>query len=150
MARDDRTARRDLPPPAEVRDPPTPVRAAGVLVGVQALAAAVFTVALVVRAVGTGAGQAGSVGAGPVLGEAVFFLLVTAALGAVAAGLVTGRRWARTPALVTQLLLLPVVYSLLSSRQLLLGVLCGALVFVAFMLLLNERSRIWSAGPDPG
>ena len=63
--------------------------------------------------------------------------------------LVTGRRWARTPAIVTQLLLLPVVYSLIGpSRQLLLGLLTGAVVFTAFMLLISERSRAWSMGAD--
>lgn len=120
---------------------PAPVRAAGALVGVQAAAALVFTVALVVRTGSTPAGV------GPVLAEAGFFLVVAAALGAIGAGLVAGRRGARTPALVTQLLLLPVVYSLLGpSRQFLLGLAAGALVFAAFMLLLNERSRRWSMG----
>jgi hypothetical protein len=120
------------------------VRAAGVLVAVQALAALAFAVALVVR---TGATP---VGAGPVVGEAGFFLLVAVALGAVAVGLLTGRLWARTPALVTQLLLLPVVYSLIGpSRQAVVGLLAGALVFATFMLLLNERSRRWSMGVDP-
>jgi len=130
---------------AGVRDvPPTPVRVAGVLVGLQALAAAAFTIALVV-----GAGAA-DLGTGAALGEAGFFLLVTVALGAVAGGLLTGRRWARTPALVTQLLLLPVVYSLLGpSRQVLLGLATGAFVFATFMLLLNERSRRWAMGVDP-
>jgi len=124
--------------------PPAPVRAAGVLVGVQALAAAVFTAALVARAGAT------PVGIGPVLGEAGFFLLVVVALGAVALGLLTGRYWARTPALVTQLLLLPVVYSLVGpSRQIVLGLAVGVLVFAAFMLLINERSRLWSMGVAP-
>jgi hypothetical protein len=121
-----------------------PVRAAGVLVGLQALAAAVFTAALVLRARST------SAGIGPVLGEAGFFLLVAAALGAVAVGLLVGRYWARTPALVTQLLLLPVVYSLIGpSRQVVLGLATGAVVFATFMLLVNERSRMWSMGLDP-
>ena len=130
--------------------PPAPVRAAGVLVGLQALAAAVFTVALVVRS-----GDA-DLGTGAVLGQAGFFLLVAVAVGAVGAGLVRGRRWARTPALVVQFLLLPVVYSLIGpSRQVLLGLACGALVFATFMLLVNERSRIWSMdlvdpADDPG
>ncbi len=124
--------------------PPAPVRAAGVLVGLQALAAAVFTGALAVRAASSPAGI------GPVLGGSTFCLLVAAALGAVAWGLLTGRRWARTPALVTQLLLLPVVYSLIGpSRQIVLGLAAGAVVFAAFMLLLDERSRLWSMGFDP-
>jgi hypothetical protein len=138
--------RDDRPAPADAASrvaPPTPVRAAGALVGVQALAAVAFTVALVVRTGTT------PVGVGPVLGEAGFFLLIAVALGAVAVGLLTGRLWARTPALVAQVLLLPVVYSLLSSRQLVIGVVCGIFVFTAFMLLLNERSRLWSMGVDP-
>ena len=152
MPRDDRPTPNVTGPDVTAPDatglrvaPPTTVRAAGALVGLQALAAAVFTGALVVRAGSTPAGV------GPVLGEAGFFLLVAVALGAVATGLLTGRLWARTPALVTQLLLLPVVYSLLSSRQALAGVVCGVWVFAAFMLLLNERSRLWSMGvsPDP-
>ncbi len=139
-AEDPETAR----PTPDRGAPPAPVRAAGVLVGLQALAAGAFTVALLVRA-GTASAHLGLV-----LGEAVFFLLVTVALGAVAAGLLTGRRWARTPALVTQLLLLPVVYSLIGpSRQVVPGLVAGAVVFAAFMLLLNERSRLWSMGFDP-
>ena len=137
VARDDRPAA-----PARPRAP-APVRAAGALVGVQAVAAVAFTVALVLRA-GTG-----PAGVQPVLAEAGFFLLVAAALGAVAAGLLAGRLWARTPALVTQLLLLPVVFSLLGpSRQFLVGIAVGALVFATFMLLLNERARSWSMGAD--
>jgi hypothetical protein len=140
VARDDRPA-----PDAVLRDvTPTPVRAAGALVGLQAVAAAVFTVALAARATAAGALT------GPVLGEAGFFLLLTVAVGAVAGGLLTGRRWARTPALVTQVLLLPVVYSLIGpSRQILVGLVAGVLVFATFMLLLNERSRRWSMGDDP-
>ena len=142
---DDSPARHDRGASAHARaTPPAPVRAAGVLVGLQALAALVFTVALAMRA---GSAQ---LGVGPVLGQAGFFLLVAATtLGFVAFGLVSGRRWARTPAIVTQLLLLPVVYSLIGpSRQVLIGLVAGAVVFAAFMLLINERSRMWSMGAD--
>jgi hypothetical protein len=123
--------------------PPAPVRAAGALVGLQALGATAFTVVVALRA--------GEADLGPVaaFGEAGFFLIVAVALGAVARGLLTGRRWARTPAIVTQLLLLPVVYSLIGpSGQLLIGLLTGAVVFAAFMLLISERSRVWSMGGD--
>ena len=120
-----------------------PVRAAGALVGLETLAAAAFAVVLALRATAT------QLGTGAVVGEAVFFLLVAIALGAVAAGLVTGRRWARTPAIVTQLLLLPVVYSLIGpSQQLVLGLVAGAVVAAAFMLLISERSRAWSMGDE--
>ncbi len=146
VARDARPLARQDDPGRGI--PPAQVRVAGVLVGVQALAAALFTGALVVRASGS------QFGTGLVLGQAAFFVLVAATVGAVAVGLLTGRRWARTPALVVQLLLLPVVYSLIGpSRQIVLGLVSGAVVFAAFMLLLNERSRAWSMGldaDDPG
>jgi len=123
--------------------PPTPVRAAGALVGIEALAAAAFTVVLAARS------RAAELGVGAVLAEAGFFLLVAVALGAITAGLWTGRRWARTPAIVTQLLLLPVVYSLIGpSHQLLVGLVAGAVVVAAFLLLISERSRAWSMGAE--
>jgi hypothetical protein len=138
VARDDRSA-------ARLRQaPPTPVRAAGALVGLQALAAGAFTVVVVTRAAGADLGPKAAIG------EAGFFLVVAAALGAVAWGLLTGRLWARTPAIVTQLLLLPVVYSLIGpSHQLLIGLAAGAVVFAAFMLLISEPSRRWSMGAEP-
>jgi hypothetical protein len=132
VARDDRPAS---------AGPPGVVRAAGALVGLQALGATAFTVAVALRA-----GEA-DLGTAAALGEAGFFLIVAVALGAVAWGLLTGRRWARTPAIVTQLLLLPVVYSLIGpSHQLLIGLAAGVVVFAAFMLLISERSRLWSMG----
>ena len=123
--------------------PPSPVRAAGALVALEAFAAAAFTAVLAARS------GAAELGVGAALAEAGFFLLVAGALGAVAWGLVTGRRWARTPAIVTQLLLLPVVYSLLGpSHQLLIGLVAGAVVVAAFLLLISERSRAWSMGAE--
>ncbi len=128
--------------------PPPQVRLAGVLVGIEGLLALGFAVALGFRALSA------DVPAGAVVGEAGYFVVIGVALVAVGAGLVTGRRWARTPAIVTQLLLLPVVYSLLGpSRQLLFGIAAGAVVGTTFMLLISERSRVWSMGldlPDAG
>ncbi|MCX6465404.1 MAG: hypothetical protein NTW05_17675 [Pseudonocardiales bacterium] len=130
----------DRPAPA---GPPPQVRAAGALVTLQGAAALVFAAVLVARA------PAASLPVGFVLGEAGLFVVVGAALVAVWVGLVTGRRWARTPAIVTQLLLLPVVYSLIGpSRQLLLGIVTGVFVVATFLLLISERSRIWSMGLD--
>lgn len=116
---------------------------AGLIVAVQGLLGLAFSVLLVVRV-----GDA-DLPFSFVIGEAGYFVLVGVALVAVGVGLVVGRRWARTPAIVTQLLLLPVVYSLIGpSRQLVLGIVCGVVVFVAFMLLISERSREWSMGLD--
>jgi hypothetical protein len=112
------------------------------MVGVEALLGLAFAVALVIGAIGADR-------PGPLLGEAAYFLIIGAALVAVAVGLVIGRRWARTPAIVTQLLLLPVVYSLIGpSHQLVLGIVAGVFVVGTFMLLISERSRTWSMGLD--
>jgi hypothetical protein len=127
----------------QVAGPPLPIRLAGALVGVQGLVGIGVAVVLGVRAL-----SAGSVN-GNVLGEAGYFLLMGAALLAVGIGLYVGGRWARTPAIVTQLLLLPVVYSLLGgSQQLLLGIVAGAFVLTTFLLLISERSRVWWMGLD--
>lgn len=124
------------------QDPPPPqVRAAGVIVGLQGAAGVVFAVVLALRAAST------ELPVRFVLGESAYFLVIGAAVAAVGAALVLGRRWARTPAIVTQLLLLPVVYSLIGpSGEVALGIAAGAVVFVAFMLLISERSRGWSMG----
>jgi hypothetical protein len=123
------------------------VRLAGVLVGLQGLLGLGFAVALFVRAL-TGDGGPGLL-VRDIVGEAGYFVLIGAALIAVGAGLVAGRRWARSPAIVTQLLLLPVVYTLLGpSRQLLLGIVAGVFVAGTFLLLISEPSRTWSMGLD--
>ncbi len=118
---------------------PRQVLLAGAGVAAEAVAALVTTVVLLA---GTGTAD---LPVASVLGEAAMFLIFVAALGFVAWGLVTGRRWARTPAIVVQLLLLPVVYSLIGpSRQLVLGIVAGLLVAGIFLLLLSDAARMWS------
>lgn len=127
----------------QVGSVPPQVRLAGVLVGLQGLAGIGVAVAILVRALAAGALS------GYLLAEIGFFLVVGGAVVAAGAGLWAGRRWARSPAIVTELLLLPVVYSLLGpSRQVLLGVLAGVWVLTAFLLLISERARLWSMGVD--
>jgi hypothetical protein len=128
----------------QVGGPPPQVRLAGALVALQGLAGVGVAVAILVRA------MAADALSGALLGEIGFFLLIGGAVVAVGAGLLRGRRWARSPAIVTELLLLPVVYALLGpSRQVLFGVLAGVCVLGTFLLLISERSRIWSMDLDP-
>ncbi|WP_214370920.1 hypothetical protein [Pseudonocardia sp. H11422] len=130
-------------PPAAPAGPPPQIRVAGAVVGLQGLLGVGFAVVVAVRALGA------DIGVGNAIGEAVYFALIGAALGWVGWGLTAGRRWARTPAIVAQLLLLPVVYSLIGpSRQLLLGIVTGVIVIGTFLLLISERSRMWSMGLD--
>ncbi|MFC5995571.1 hypothetical protein ACFQE5_15255 [Pseudonocardia hispaniensis] len=119
--------------------PPPQIKWAGLSVCVQGLVGIGFAVVLAVRAANA------SMGLGNTLGEAAYFLLLGGALTAVGACLIVGKRWARTPAIVAQLLLLPVVYSLLGpSKQLAWGIVTGALVISTLLLLISERSRAWS------
>jgi len=120
--------------------PPPQIRVAGLLVGLQGVAAVAFAILVGV--------QDSTLPLGSALGEVGYFAVIGIALVFIGAALFTGRRGARTPAIVTQLLLLPVVYSLIGpSRQLLLGVAAGIYVVVTFLLLISERSREWSTAP---
>jgi hypothetical protein len=119
------------------------VRAAAALVGVQGLVGVGFAGYLVVNS------DAGAQGVGAMLGESGMFLVLGAALLAVAWGLFRGRFWARTPAIVAQLLLLPVAYSLLvPSRQHLAGAVTAAVVLAALLLLLSAPARVWALDLD--
>lgn len=120
--------------------PPPQIRAAGGLVGLQGLAALAFAVVIGIQARGQTLGS--------IFGEVGYFVLVGLALTFIGAALLTGRRGARTPAIVIQLLLLPVVYSLIGpSRQLVLGVAAGVYVAGTFLLLISERARVWALAP---
>lgn len=120
---------------------PRPVYAAGVLVALQGLAGVAFALALLISVV------AGNSHPGNVLGEAGYFALVTAGVLTVGIGLLRGRRWARSPAVVVQLLLLGVAWYLLGpSGQPLAGVLLGVLCLAVLVLLFTGRSRAWAEG----
>ncbi|GAA5151040.1 hypothetical protein GCM10023321_17400 [Pseudonocardia eucalypti] len=119
------------------------MRAAAVLVGLQGLLGVGFAGYLVVRA------SSASLPLGPLLGEAGMFALCGAALLWVAVGLLRGLFWARTPAIVTQLLLLPVAYTLLvPSGQVPLGAATAVVVLAALGLLMSPPAREWAADLD--
>lgn len=122
---------------------PRPVRVAGVLVGLQGLLAGLAAVLLLVRAL---TGSAGLV----VLGGALLFAVFAAGLIAIARGLLLGQHGARGPAVVVQLLLLPVVYSLLGpSDQVVLGILAALVVGGILVALFTGPARAWAAGGGP-
>jgi uncharacterized membrane protein YhaH (DUF805 family) len=113
---------------------------AGALVGLEGMAALVFAVLVGIQAQGQSFGS--------VLAELAYFVVIGLAVVFVGAALLTGRRGARTPAIVTQLLLLPLVYSLIGpSQQLVLGIAAGVYVAATFLLLISERSRAWALAP---
>lgn len=129
-----------LPP---VRSAPHAVRAAGVLVAVQGLAALAFAVAVLVEAI-----HRPSDG-GNLYGEAGFFAVLAIAVLAVAAGLVWGSRWSRTPAALVQILLIAVAWYAIHSRFTGLAIATIVVSVVTIVLLFTAPSRAWAvADPD--
>lgn len=123
---------------------PENVKVAGILVAVQGVVGVVVAVVLGVRAVGA---------EGPRVyygfAEAGIFLLMAGAVAGLGYGLVRGVHGCRTPAIVIQLLLFPVIYYTLGpSRQLFWGIVCGLYVLLTFLMLISEQSRRWSMGDD--
>jgi hypothetical protein len=122
---------------------PSAVRVAGALTGLQGLAGLAFAVALVVRAF------SGAESTGKVLGEAAYFTVLCAGVLAAGIGLVLGKRWARTPSIVVQLLLLGVAWYMYGpSGQQLIGSLIGLYAVVVIVLLFTNPVRAWVLGLD--
>jgi hypothetical protein len=93
-----------------VPGPVSTLRACAALVALQAIGLAAAAVFIVVELIVSSSDD-------PVRAVVSGLLALAAAvgLGLVARGLLAGRRWARAPALVTNLILLPVAYGLLQA-----------------------------------
>jgi hypothetical protein len=123
--------------------PPVTVRAAGGLVGLEALALLGYAVSEVVRL------RSAALDTGSVLAQAGFFVLVGLVLLGVGFGLWRGRSWARTPAIVVHLLLLFLAYSMLVPWHIVgLGAVVAVVALAGFGLLLCPPSREWAAEQD--
>jgi hypothetical protein len=116
--------------PSVQLDPDTPrtVRAAGVLVGLQGLGGIVAAVVLMV--------QPGVLRPADRFGEAAFFALMAAAVIAFGVALVLGKRGARSPVVVMQLLLLGIA----GYATVPVAVVCLLVLY----LLLNSAVREWA------
>jgi hypothetical protein len=123
-------------------DAPPAVRGAGILVGLQGLAGVAFAVALLVRAFG-----GGSTAGNNLFGQAGYFVVLGGGVVVVGAALLLGRHWARSPAVVVELLLLGVAwYAAGPSGRPEIGAPVGVLCVVVLYLLFTARSREWSLG----
>lgn len=131
-----------MPLPTALPAPRT-VRVAGMIVAVQGLAGLVFAVAVLIRAFGT------RTGAGNLYGEFGYYLVLSAAILAVAAGLLLGRRWSRTPAALLQVLLIAVAWYAIGPSQLVVpAVITVVLCVAALVLLFTAPARAWAV-TDP-
>jgi len=121
---------------------PSTVRIAGSLVVLEGIVAIGFAVYSVVRALSGTHDQSVTNGYGLALWLGILFG------GVLAAGiaLLRGKRWGRAVAVVAQLLLLPVAWSLLTdSHQLVLGIVLSVIVVPALVLLFAPQTTTWLA-----
>ncbi|MGH3885721.1 MAG: hypothetical protein ACRDSZ_03985 [Pseudonocardiaceae bacterium] len=122
---------------------PRPVRAAGVLVGLQGLVGVAIAVGLLVAAV---RGRTGPV---PIPATAAWLAGFGVILLVIGGNLVRGRHGARTPAIVAQLLLLGVCwYAVGPSSQPAYGVPAAAFCGAVLVLLFCPPVLRWATGSD--
>ncbi|MGH4017501.1 MAG: hypothetical protein ACRDSL_26985 [Pseudonocardiaceae bacterium] len=122
----------------EVSAAPRPVRAAGLLVGVQGVAGVAAAVVVLLS---------GFTGPAPTLATAVWFAGFGAILLAVGVNLVRGSHGARTPAIVAQILLLGVSwYAAGPSSQPVYGVPTAVFCVVVLGLLFCPPAVRWATG----
>ncbi|SDF93148.1 hypothetical protein SAMN05216553_104236 [Lentzea fradiae] len=123
--------------------PPRPVRIAAALTFLEGLGGIALAVALVVRVV------QGAQPAGQVLGAAGVLTLWFGAAIFAAVLLFQGKHGARSPVIVTQLLLLGCAwYAYGPSEQQLLGALGGFYCVIVLVLLFTNEGRRWALGID--
>ncbi|MGH3939801.1 MAG: hypothetical protein ACRDTG_14465 [Pseudonocardiaceae bacterium] len=121
-------------------DVPRLVQAGGLLVGMQGVAGIVVAIAVLVS---------GSTGPTLILATAVWFAGLGVALLAIGGSLIRGRRSARTPAIVAQILLLGVCwYATVTSSQPGYGVPAAVFCIAVLVLLCCRPALRWTTGQD--
>ncbi|MFD6162809.1 hypothetical protein ACFWF7_23300 [Nocardia sp. NPDC060256] len=125
---------------------PRTVRGAGGLVTLEGAVAVIVALVLIVRGL-LGHDQSKASG----YGTAAWFGILGGAVLAAGIGLLLGKRWGRAIALIAQLLLLPVTWSLLTdSHQPVYGSLLGVVVVATLVLLFAPASTRWMADDYAG
>lgn len=137
------------PPPFSI-PPPGPVRAAAASIGLQALGTVAFGVSVVLSSTGDGTAI------GPALAQGAYFVVLAVGIAAVAAGLLRGRRWARTPGIVIEIIIVAIgLWLAFPSDRLAPGLALALLGGVTGYLLVSPPANLWIArfpplfGPAP-
>ncbi len=138
------------PPPISI-PPPGAVRIAALLVLLEASGL------VVLAGVNLASGLSEDLSIGRTLAQFAYYLVLGVALGFCAAGLLRGRRWARTPSLVAQVVVVAVgAWLIAPSGQLLWGPVLVLVGIVGAVLLLSRPANAWIsrfplpfAEPDP-
>jgi PGF-CTERM protein len=125
---------------------PREVRLAGAMTALPGVAGLILTLILLVNGVGEPAKPGNNVYA-----EAAYYGVLALGTLACAAGLVLGKTWARSPAVVVALLLVGVGwYSAGPSGQPGFGVPTGLIGLLLLVLLFRRPSRAWALGQREG
>ncbi|MDA3626456.1 hypothetical protein [Saccharopolyspora oryzae] len=132
---------------------PRSVRIAGVLTTLQAVAGLIFVAALLIRSTAADIGGVGEFGRGQTYGEAGYYALLSAGVLAAGIGMLKGKHWARTPALLLQLMLLGTAwYAFGPSGQPVIGLALAIPAIAVLYFMFNREGRQWSyygnAAPD--
>lgn len=123
---------------------PRTVRVAGVLTTLQATAGFVFVIALLIRST-SAVGGVGEFGPTQTYGEAGYFTLLSAGVLTAGIGMLKGKHWARTPALLLQLILLGIAwYATGPSGQPLIGLALAVPAIAVLWFMFNREGRRWS------
>lgn len=136
------------PPPISIPPPPA-VKIAGLILALETIGVVVLATIIVF--------SRHEADAKWVLATASYFLLISAFVGAAANGLLRGRRWARSPGLTIQILILAVgFYLAVPSGQVLPGVMLMVLGAGTGAMLIGRQATEWITsfpplfGPEPG
>lgn len=125
------------PPPISI-PPPRPVVAAAYLVLLEAVGLVVLS------GVNLVSGLTEGLSVGRTLAQVAYYLVLAAALGLCAGGLLRGRRWARTPSLVAQVVVFAIgVWLIAPSGQYLWGPLLVLAGVSGAGLLLSRPANAW-------
>ncbi|GGM32654.1 membrane protein [Longimycelium tulufanense] len=129
--------------PTDAAAAPRSVRIAGAMTGLQGVAGLGYAAALALQS-----GQ--QHGPYDALGTAGYFALLSAGVIAASVGLLMGKRWARTPAVLVQLMLLGVAwYAFIDSGQHAAGIAVAAFCLAILVLLFSTHARAWAMGIGP-
>lgn len=136
------------PPPANPSPPP--VKASGGLLGLEALGLLVLAVVTLVS------GFRNHAEIGQLLAQGLYFVVLAALIAVVGAGLIRGKRWSRTPAIVVQLVVIAIgVWMAVPSGRIGWGIGLIALGALAGGLLVTPAANAWVRrfpplfGPEP-